>query len=400
MSSTAGRINRIWVWKLFWIFFWMNLILFVLVAYYLGGLEVNFRHDLPELGFSFAYAFEYAMEAEELLFFFAPILGIQAIILLWQLLFGARKVRRKLWPLYEMAEAAQKLSEVPQFDEARFHNLEDAISRIRPIQADQLDTGDRDLAGLEEAINNLLERMRESYRQQARFVSDASHELRTPISVIQGYVNMLDRWGKEDEKVLEESIAAIQGESKHMQRLVEQLLFLARGDSGRTQLNMESVDLSAMMQEVYDESVMIDSGHSYELKLPQEGPVFAIGDGDMLKQVARILTDNAAKYSPQGEKITLEAGRKSDGTVFFQVQDLGAGMRTEDVPHIFERFYRSDSSRTKSTGGTGLGLAIAKWIIDRHGGHFDVLTWEELGTRITVNFPPLLHLPVISAQSD
>jgi len=378
MSSTVGRINRIWVAKLFGIFFWTNLLLFGLVAHYVGGLEIT-MYPVPQVALP--------MAPEEMVFLFAPLWGIQGLILFWQLLFGARKVRRRLMPIYdEMAETAQELSVAAQFDETRFHTLEDAISRISFIQADRLDTGDRDLAGLEEAINDLLERMRESYRQQARFVSDASHELRTPISVIQGYVNMLDRWGKEDEKILQESIAAIQGESKHMQRLVEQLLFLARGDSGKTHLRVESVDLAAMMKEVYDESVMIDSTHCYELKLP-ENPVTTAGDADMLKQVARILTDNAAKYSPTGEPVILEAGQKPDGTPFFQVQDSGAGMNPEDVPHIFERFYRSDSSRTKSTGGTGLGLAIAKWIIDRHGGHFDVLTWEELGTRITVKLP-------------
>ena len=371
MDAAVRRINRFWIWKLFWIFFWLDLTLFAVVAYQLGGVELIL--DFERLWW-------------ELRFLYQPIFILQGAILFWQLCAGTWQIRRRIKPLYEMAETADKLSTAVRLGEEKYQNLETAISQISPTQADRLETGDSDLAGLEQAVNSLLEQMRENYRQQARFVSDASHELRTPIAVIQGYVNMLDRWGKEDERVLAESIAAIQSESVHMQRLVEQLLFLARGDIGKISLERAKFDLGAMLQEVHDESIMIDSAHQYHLVTP-DTPVEAVGDPGLLKQVARILTDNAAKYSPPGSKITLKAGAHPDGTVFFRVQDEGQGMGAEDVSHIFERFYRSDSSRTKSTGGTGLGLAIAKWIIDKHGGHFDVLTWEGLGARITVNLP-------------
>jgi len=377
MGSIAGRINRSWAWKLFWMFFWINLLLFIMTIYRQGGLDLFLSHarerTMIELLEQFAVRY-------------MPLLILQGLMLFGQLLFGARKVRRKLKPLYEMAQTAEKLGTQVHIGAEKFQNLEHAISRISPTQADVLETGDRELAGLEHAVNSLLESMRENYRRQSRFVSDASHELRTPIAVIQGYVNMLDRWGKEDEKVLEESIAAIQSESVHMQRLVEQLLFLARGDSGQIPLEEKPVDLKEMMQEVCDESKMIDENHAYELKLP-DGPIETVGDIGLLKQVARILTENAAKYSPEGAKIILSAGEKPDGMVFLQVQDEGAGMSNKDMPHIFERFYRSDTSRTKATGGTGLGLSIAQWIVDKQGGHFDVLTWEGIGTRITVNLP-------------
>ena len=230
-------------------------------------------------------------------------------------------------------------------------------------------------------MNNLLIHMRESYQQQARFVNDASHELRTPIAVIQGYANMLSRWGREDEKVLDESITAIQHESDHMKYLVEQLLFLARGDSGRTVLQREQVSLSALMQEIYEESFMIDETHPYRLKKAQE-EITIDADLALLKQAVRILVDNAAKYTKAGDEIYLSYGYTENGRPYIQIQDTGIGMEEADVAHMFERFYRADDAR--SYQGTGLGLSIAKWIVDKHRGHFEILSRTELGTRIKV----------------
>lgn len=227
-------------------------------------------------------------------------------------------------------------------------------------------------------------RMRDSYRQQARFVSDASHELRTPIAVIRGYADLLDRWGKTDEKILEESIQAIKSESESMQHLVEQLLFLARGDSGRTPLNVTDFDITDMMKEVWEESVMIDDAHSYRFE--GGGVIPGRGDISLIKQAARILIENASKYTPEGGEIILRSLVK-DGHPSFSVQDSGIGISQGDIPHIFERFYRADDSRSKQTGGSGLGLAIAKWIVDRHGGRFEIISRKDIGTRITVILP-------------
>ena len=227
--------------------------------------------------------------------------------------------------------------------------------------------------------------MRDSYRQQARFVSDASHELRTPISVIQGYANMLDRWGKSDESVLDESIAAIKSESENMKNLVEQLLFLARGINGKTQLTITEFSLNNMMSEVLEESKMIDDKHIYSYINSEEINVY--GDIGLLKQTARILVENAAKYTEAGEDIILRIGKNDKNEVYFSVQDNGIGMDAEDVPHIFERFFRADTARVRKNGGTGLGLSIAKWIIDNHKGYFSVLSRKGIGTRITVYLP-------------
>ncbi len=313
------------------------------------------------------------------------LMTIELFILLCSVFWGARKIRRDLAPLDELAFKADMLARASSFDQQALDELEEAINHISPSgEGAALHTNNAELAELEDAINGLLERMRETYRQQSRFVSDASHELRTPISVLQGYVNMLARWGKEDEKVLEESIDAIKSETEHMKKLVEQLLFLARGDSGKTKLTMERFSLNDMMREAYEESDMIDKEHSYVFK-PSAEAVMITGDCSMLKQTARIIIDNAAKYTPVGAEISLKV---SGGfTPAFIIQDEGIGIGRRDVPHMFERFYRSDPARSKDSGGTGLGLSIAKWIVDHHGGWFDVLSREEIGTRITVYLP-------------
>ena len=298
-----------------------------------------------------------------------------------------KKIRRTLQPINEIALRADAMSRLSFTDaiygteggtaEESYHRLEEAIRELNPDQESMPSLGDQELQGIEAAMNNLLRRMHESYQQQARFVNDASHELRTPIAVIQGYVKMLDRWGREDPSVLNESITAISHEADHMHQLVEQLLFLARGDAGRTQLKQEPVELTAMMREIYEESLMIDEGHPYRFKVT--------GDPMLLKQSVRILLDNAAKYTKQGDDISLSVGLSENGEPYLQVQDSGVGMAEADVEHMFERFYRADE--TREIQGTGLGLAIAKWIVDRHKGHFEILSRTELGTRIRVVLP-------------
>ncbi|MEG0913785.1 MAG: HAMP domain-containing sensor histidine kinase [Oscillospiraceae bacterium] len=329
---------------------------------------------------------------------------LEAVVVGVANLFGAYQVRKQLQPLYKLAEAAQQLSNAeydrPQkrseqpkpikqseaYPTEQIHSLESAIDNLHPERSDaSLHTGDKDLKGLEDAINSLLKRTRDSYTQQIRFVSDASHELRTPIAVVKGYTDMLDRWGKKDETVLDESISAIKAETEHMNKLVEQLLFLARGDSGRTQLNKIMFSLSDMVRDVYEESVMIDSNHKWELYAKNE--IVAFGDSSMLKQATRILVENASKYTQSGETIILKAILDKEGNPAIVVQDSGVGIAQEDMNHIFERFYRSDSSRGRQQGGTGLGLAIAKWIVDSHNGYFEILSREDIGTRVTIHLP-------------
>ena len=297
-----------------------------------------------------------------------------------------KKIKKTLRPINEMALKAEEISKM-SFDNSKYHTIENAIEHISPEQTSSLSLGDSDLEGIEAAMNNMLERMHETYLQQTRFVNDASHELRTPIAVIQGYANMLDRWGKEDEEILDESITAIKNESDHMNHLVEQLLFLARGDAGRNEIKMEYVCMNDIMQEIYEESVMIDENHVYKYDEKYQG-IHMEADPGMIKQAMRILVDNAAKYTEKGDEIVLSIGIAEDEDMhrypYIQVQDTGIGMAEVDVKHMFERFYRADD--TRKVQGTGLGLSISKWIVDKHGGHFEITSRKEIGTRIRIVF--------------
>jgi signal transduction histidine kinase len=310
------------------------------------------------------------------------LLAVQILGLLFSFYRETKAIRKILAPINEIALKADELSRL-SFSEDKYQMIEDALEHIDPENAEQgrpLSFGDSDLIGVEAAMNNLLLRMRDTMRQQSRFVNDASHELRTPIAVIQGYANMLDRWGKTDEKILDESITAIKNEADHMNYLVEQLLFLARGDAGRTSLSRQSVSTDAFIRDIYEESLMIDEKHRYRLKEGEASEVSV--DPGLMKQAVRILIDNAAKYTPEGEEIILSYGKTDTGRPYLQVQDLGRGISESELPHIFERFFRADDVR--ASAGTGLGLSIAKWIVDKHGGHFEVLSRKDLGTRIRI----------------
>lgn len=374
-SSIARRLNWSWTLKRFFNYLLWDVIIISLLA--LGWYYISEKYHLNPADFP--------EEAVILCDAAVVVLCVQLFDVLWLLIFGVVGIRRKLKPLDDVARRAEELSRIA-FDESKYANLESAIENLNPeAQEAMVCTGNKDLEGVEIAINNLLVRMRDSYRQQSRFVSDASHELRTPIAVIQGYANMLDRWGKSDEKVLDESIEAIKHESEHMKTLVEQLLFLARGDAGRNKLDMKRISLKNIIHEVFEESKMIDEKHFYELA-EDVGDVVMTGDEAMIKQSVRILVDNAAKYTEAGETIKLKSGINDELHPYFSIQDYGIGMNENEVSHVFERFYRSDEARNRQTGGTGLGLSIAKWIIDKHNGYFEVLSRPEIGTRFTVIF--------------
>ncbi|MEL7622792.1 MAG: ATP-binding protein [Clostridiales bacterium] len=319
---------------------------------------------------------------------FAVILALEALSLLASLSRNGRSINRTLKPLQDLTASTQALT-------AKGGRLSpEALKRLTgaldSINVSHLDTGlpltgiSDELKPLAEAINEMLARIDEAYHSQVRFVSDASHELRTPIAVIQGYANLLTRWGTEDPETMRESIQAIRQEADAMKEMVEQLLFLARGDNDSMHIDWQAVDISALAAEVLREVEMIDGGHCFAASIA--AGVTVEGDDGLLKQLMRILVDNSIKYTPADGEIILRVEERG-GQAAIVVQDEGAGIPEEAMPHIFDRFFRADESRTRNTGGTGLGLSIAKWIAQRHNGLIEVVSRQNIGTRMTVLLP-------------
>jgi signal transduction histidine kinase len=356
-------------------------------------------HPLSDLKYRITFVdektsvtFAYGKVLEEFLDPLYALLILETLILLMGIIKGRRKVRRILQPLTEMSRQAQNLSNVSvkgmsKDEMKRLRELAGTISNIDATKLDKrlaVDGTQSELVDLANAINSMLNRIDEAYRSQVRFVSDASHELRTPISVIQGYVNLLDRWGKNDEATLQEAIDAIKSEAESMKELIEQLLFLARGDNETLHLDLETFDCSEMIDEIFKETQMIDSRHTFRIK--ENTKAYVEADRQLMKQALRILIDNSIKYTPDNGEILVSV-TESDGMVRISVQDDGIGIDPQNLPYIFERFYRSDESRARETGGSGLGLAIMKWIVDRHGGTIEVISRKDIGTRTTILLP-------------
>ena len=268
--------------------------------------------------------------------------------------------------------------------------IDDMNNTVKNITIKEIDTrlsvgGTQDeLKDLAKTFNGMLDRIQEAYDIQNQFVSDASHELRTPIAVIQGYAKLLDRWGKEDKEALEESIEAIKSEADNMKNLVEKLLFLARGDKNTQQVIMEEFYLNEVIEELLKETKLIDDEHEIGCNNNEIIKIYA--DPKLIKQALRVFLDNSIKYTPKQGKISISS-YVSGNNVEIVVKDNGIGIDEKDIPKIFDRFYRADKSRTRETGGNGLGLSIAKWIIMKHKGSIKVKSAVNTGTEIRVNLP-------------
>jgi len=241
-----------------------------------------------------------------------------------------------------------------------------------------------ELKDLAAVINSMLDRIERSYNSQKQFVSDASHELRTPIAVIRGYVNMLQRWGKEDPEVLDEGISAIAQETESMKELVESLLFLARHDKKTLMMEMSRFDVLEVAEELHREAAMVTPDDTFLLSPADNCMIEA--DRNMIKQVMRILCDNAVKYTPKGGTVTIGV-KHEPGWCTLSVSDNGPGISSEELPKIFERFYRSDSARKSEGGGHGLGLSIARIIVKAHGGKLRVRSKVGMGSTFFVVLP-------------
>lgn len=265
---------------------------------------------------------------------------------------------------------------IKQANRITIHNLENERLHVEGIQ--------NELKDVALTINSMLDRLELSYETQKQFVSDASHELRTPIAVVQGYVNMLDRWGAEEPEVLEESVEAIKNEAQSMQELVEKLLFLSRHDKKTLKLAKRKFNVGKMVREVMKDATLLAKNRTVEALDIEE--MLLYGDRQMLKEALRVLVENAIKYTSDGDSIYIGCEQEGDNCVF-TVADTGMGMMEKDMEYLFQRFYRSDNVRNGSISGHGLGLSIAKLIVLKHVGTIEVTTQYTRGTSFRIQIP-------------
>ena len=269
--------------------------------------------------------------------------------------------------------------------------LAERIQRAEDMQRRIEYTGPADEVGrLAATFNSMLERIQRAFEAQQRFLADASHSLRTPLTTIQGNVELLLRSHPEDPEEERILLEAVRRETRRLTRVVGDLLLLAQADAGQS-FQRVPVEMMTLMLEVYQQARTIADG--VHVALGHEDIGLVAGDPDRLKEVLLNLTDNAVKYTPEGGKVTLSL--YADGPwVRVEVADTGPGIPPEHLPHIFERFYRVPGikARPGRPGGTGLGLPIAKWIVESHGGRLTVDSKVGQGTTFTIWLPALpLH---------
>ena len=309
------------------------------------------------------------------------IMGIATVVAVLLAAFGSwLAVGRALIPLDAITETVEQI------------NRADDLARRVPYDGPEAD----EIGSMIEAFNQTLERLETLFTSQQRFLADVSHELRTPLTVIKGNVDLMRRMKSLDE----ESLTSIDQEAGRLTRLVGGLLLLAQAESGSVSLNIKPVELDTLLLEVFQEMKVL-AGEKIKLHLTEIDQIQVNGDRDRLKQVLLNLVGNAIQYTPQGGDVFLSLGIVAEQARLI-IRDTGPGIPAEDLPHIFERFYRAEKSRTRGkTTGFGLGLSIAHWIIEKHGGRIEVDSKEIQGTTFCIWLPLINHQPLaIGALED
>jgi signal transduction histidine kinase len=261
---------------------------------------------------------------------------------------------------------------IDEIDEINEDNLS---KRLEPVDSQD------EIMELVEQINNMLSIIEESFSRQANFVADASHELKTPLSVISGYSEILREWGKEDREVLEEGLSAIRRESLYMAKIIDQMLLLTR--LGRIAAYKQKVDISLLTRETVESYAVIND--KYDIRFFSDGELFAECDRYLFVEALRTLIDNAIKYTQVGGKIEV-AVKQEQGLNAVSVKDNGEGIDAADLPFIFDRFFRCDKARGREKGSVGLGLTICKNIIELMDGEIAVKSEKGKGTEFKIIF--------------
>ena len=281
--------------------------------------------------------------------------------------FGAGWIvaRRALRPVTTLTNAARAIAESRQFSQ----RVADGSGRD-------------ELGRLAHTFNAMLASLQDAYESQVRFVSAASHELRAPLTVVQANLDLLQA-ARMSEGERDTAVAEASAEASRMARLVGDLLVLARADAG-VPIRREAVELDRILLEVLGEARHLTRGQ--RLEVTDVEPIVVRGDRDRLKQLFLNVIENAIKYTPPTGHIRVAITNRDHEAVIV-IRDTGVGISADDLPRVFERFFRADPARSRDPGGSGLGLAIAQWVAAEHGGRIELASRPGVGTTVTIRLP-------------
>ncbi|WP_461212916.1 HAMP domain-containing sensor histidine kinase [Lacticaseibacillus sp. GG6-2] len=302
---------------------------------------------------------------------FNMILLLSGIALLVSMVIGFFLSKRFLKPIRMITDTINVVNEEPQ-------------SSVRIPELKQND----ELSDLVNEFNGMLDRIQRFIDQQGDFVQDVSHELRTPVAVLEGHLQLLNRWGKDDPEVLDESLRASLQEVMRMKSLIQEMLDLTRADQVDVQFPNAVTEVSQLVEQVVNDFKMIHPDFVFILDKDLEGSVFVHMYRNHLEQVMIILLDNAVKYSLERKEIHISVGTNTDG-VAIAVQDFGEGLANEDRERVFNRFYRVDKARSREKGGNGLGLSIAHQLVEGYHGSITVDSALGHGSSFRIDLPTI-----------
>ncbi|MDP5276028.1 sensor histidine kinase [Chengkuizengella axinellae] len=272
--------------------------------------------------------------------------------------------RQLLLPMREMIRTMKRIRQKSLKERMPLYNRNDEIGR------------------LSEMFNEMMNELESSFNQQKQFIEDASHELRTPITILEGHLNLLNRWGKDNPEVLEESLRTSSQELNRLKQLVLALLELNQSEVEENTLPKEIINPYVRLKKIMEDFKPMHPEVVFTLYGDEKETVLI--DGNRFDQIFRILVDNALKYA-ESEQIIVKINKDSN-QITISVEDKGIGISQEHLPHLFNRFYRADKSRSRVQGGSGLGLAIAKNLTEKYGGKIEIDSKIKKGTTVKVSF--------------
>jgi two-component system sensor histidine kinase ArlS len=272
-----------------------------------------------------------------------------------------------LKPIQSMANTMRRIKEKGLQERVSYIGAKDEISELSTM------------------FNDMMDDLEVSFKRQQQFVEDASHELRTPLAILEGHLSLLHRWGKEDPNILNESLHAGLQEVGRLKGIVQELLQLTRAESADFMI-AETVEVSAVVHHTIKSFSAIHPDFHFHTDLAATSDTCIAIVPQHFEQILMILLDNAVKYSEE-HKLIQVVGTVQTDSLTIRVIDSGIGIPDEDLPHVFNRFYRVDKARSRGSGGTGLGLSIAKRLVETYNGHIYMESKVDEGTNVWIQFP-------------